>query len=302
MLYLFVFVFGILFNKIFSKFFLKRGFVDEVNHRSSHNSIATRSGGLVLYITLILYTIYLYFNGSQPFDFSIFIPISLLFITGLYDDIYNVDFELKFVFQILAAKILIDQGYIFNELYIMGIIDISFNRLLAQLFTILVFVTIFNAYNFIDGIDGNVHLESVKNLFIIYILSFEGFLFSKLIIFSIIILLINLYFNLRQKNKVFMGDSGSLLIAILMIIFSFELSTNKVQGVLNPIFLIIFLYPLIDITRIILVRLSNKKSPFIADTNHIHHLINSKFNNHLKSSLLIFIITLIIQLILIFLR
>lgn len=299
--YITVFMLGIFLNIIYQKYFLKKGFTDKVNHRSSHSVTATRSGGLVIYSILLLYSSYLYFKGVQPYDFSIFIPISFLFITGLYDDIYRVDFELKFLLQLIVAKVLIDQGYVFNEININGIINFTFNRFFAQFFSIIFFVSIFNAYNFIDGIDGNIHLESIKSLMIILFLSSTSFLFYKIIIFCLIILIINLFFNLKKRKKVFMGDSGSLLISALIIIFSFDATTNKVQGVFNPYILIIFIYPVIDLIRVVIIRLINKKSPFLADTNHIHHKINSKVNSHIKSSSIIFFISLLTQLVFILL-
>jgi UDP-GlcNAc:undecaprenyl-phosphate/decaprenyl-phosphate GlcNAc-1-phosphate transferase len=301
MTYISVFFSTILLNIFYQKYFLKKGFTDKVNHRSSHKVSATRSGGLVLFSVLVLYTSYLYISGLQPYDFSIFIPISFLFITGLYDDIYKVDFELKFLLQLIVAKVLIDQGYIFNQIDIMGVIDITFNRFFAQVFTIIFFVSIFNAYNFIDGIDGNVHFEGVKSLIIILLISTASFEFYNLVIYSIIILSTNLFFNLKKNKKVFMGDSGSLLIGILIVIFSFEATTNKIEMTFNSYFLIIFLYPIIDLTRIVIIRLVNKKSPFKADTNHIHHKINFKLDHHLKSSILILLVSLSIQSILFYL-
>ena len=73
------------------------------------------------------------------FDYSIMVPISLLVVVGLYDDIYNVDFKLKFIFQIIAAKMIIDNGLIIDNFHgILGIFEI--NRIIAQVITIFVVV------------------------------------------------------------------------------------------------------------------------------------------------------------------
>ena len=61
-------------------------------------------------------TSYLYITSNQIFDFSLFLPLGILFTIGLYDDIYQVDFKLKFIFQLIAAKILIDQGIYIESL------------------------------------------------------------------------------------------------------------------------------------------------------------------------------------------
>jgi len=127
MSYFIVFFLSILLNYLIRNYFLKKRFIDEINHRSSHKTIATRSGGSVLFLVIFLYCIYLYIKGIQPFDFSIIIPISILFVTGLYDDIYKVDFGLKFIFQIIVAKYLIDLGYIIDVFSFFGF-EYSFSR------------------------------------------------------------------------------------------------------------------------------------------------------------------------------
>ena len=97
------------------KFFLKNKYIDTINKRSSHRTSATRSGGVAIFSTLFLISVYNYLIGNTVFDYSIMIPISLLVVVGLYDDIYNVDFKLKFIFQIIAAKMIIDNGLLVGD-------------------------------------------------------------------------------------------------------------------------------------------------------------------------------------------
>ena len=80
----------------------------------------------------------------------------LLGLIGLYDDVYNLDFKLKFIFQIIAAKIIIDSGLIIDNFHgLFGIYEI--NRVSAQILTIFIICLIINSINFIDGIDGLQH-------------------------------------------------------------------------------------------------------------------------------------------------
>ena len=90
---------------ITQKFFLKKGLTEGVVNRSSHSKIATPSGGTSIFICILIYTSYYYINSDQIFDFSIIIPLSILYTIGLYDDIYKVDFKLKFIFQIIVENI-----------------------------------------------------------------------------------------------------------------------------------------------------------------------------------------------------
>ena len=299
MIYILITLLAILLNVFVRKLFIKKKIIDEINHRSSHKEIAIRSGGTVLFLTILFYCFYLYFNGEQPFDFSILIPLGILFVTGLYDDIYRVDFGLKFIFQIIVAKYLIDIGYVI-DVFSFFEYEYVFSRQVSQIITIFIFVAIINAYNFIDGIDANIHFETIKNLILILYFFQPNQTYLNLILFTLIITLVTLFFNLRKKGKVFMGDSGSLILPLLLIVFIFQSTYFGDQNTIKYLF-IVFLYPLIDLVRVVLIRLKNKKSPFLPDKNHLHHLINNKTNSHLQSSITITIFVLILQLAIIFL-
>jgi len=285
-----------MFLLIIQKYFLKKNIVDEVIGRSSHNGVATRSGGLGIFTTLFLISVYYYFIGIQIFDYSLVIPLSILLIVGLYDDLYNVDFKLKFLFQIITAKILIDNGLIIDNFHgILGIYEL--NRIFAQIFSVFVIVAIINSINFIDGIDGLAVL--VVSLFIIL---FEFFalnqtpysVLSIIILFSLIPFL---YFNLFSKNKVFLGDSGSLLLGGLVSMYVLHILSNnyliKAEYDVNKVLFVISIltYPIIDIIRVFFIRIFKGKSPFVADKNHIHHIILKKVKSHWMTTFLIIILS-----------
>lgn len=278
---------------ISQKYFLYNNYIDKIKTRSSHSSIATRNGGVSLFSTLFLISIYFYLSGYDIYEFSLLIPLAILSAVGLYDDINGVDFKLKFIFQIIAAKIIIDNGLIIDNLHgFAGIYEIS--RITAQLLTVFVIVAIINSINFIDGIDG----LAISNV-ILFICGFEFFAveqttysnLSTILIASIIPIY---YFNFRKKNKVFLGDSGSLFLGGIISIYVITVLTN--DYIISPeydlhkiLFVIsILFYPIIDIIRIFFSRLFKGTSPFRPDKNHIHHLILKKINNH-------FIVTLIIS-------
>ena len=278
-------VLGIIF---FQNIFIKNNIFDKINIRSSHNSIATRSGGSSFFLVLFLISTFCYLNGIVLFDYSIIIPLGILFIVGLYDDFYNVDAMLKFVFQIIVAKIIIDNGFIIDNLHgVFGVFEI--NRILAQILSILIIVSIINAINFIDGIDG-----LAISITILFIISFEFFAMDKsnfqfLSIISLASLAPLYIFNFRKNNKVFLGDSGSYLLGGIVSIYVLtilsqdyiikqDFDIHKILFVISILF-----YPIIDLVRIFIIRLSNGKSPFKADKKHIHHYLNRYFNSHPKT-------------------
>jgi UDP-GlcNAc:undecaprenyl-phosphate/decaprenyl-phosphate GlcNAc-1-phosphate transferase len=296
---------SIIFIFITNKFFLHKNILDQRNERSSHNEIATRSGGIALFTSIFLISLVSYIYGNTLFNYSILVPLGLLVSIGIYDDVFNIDFKLKFIFQVIAAKIIVDTGLLVDNFHgILGLFEI--NRAFAQLLTIFIILSIVNAMNFIDGIDG-----LAISIFSFFILGFEFFSISTtpLLNFSIIILacLIPLfYFNFRKRNKVFLGDSGShLLGGIVSIYVIFILSQNytiKPQHDIHKLLFIISIlcYPVIDLVRIVYIRLKNKKSPFEADKKHIHHYILEKTKNHFLTTSSILIFSLFIMIMIMF--
>tara|TARA_B100001105_G_scaffold255029_1_gene252656 strand:+ start:2257 stop:3192 length:936 start_codon:yes stop_codon:yes gene_type:complete len=289
---------------ISQKLFIKRNVIDQIKMRSSHSSLATRSGGIAVFSTLFLISSYYYIIGVDIYEYSILIPGIILLAVGLYDDIYNVDFKLKFIFQIVAAKILIDSGLIIENLHgVLGIFEIG--RIAAQILTIFIIVAIINAINFIDGIDG-LAISAV----IFFIVSFEFFAnntspfyyLSQILVISLLPLY---YFNFKNNNKVFLGDSGSLFLGSLVSVYTIYILNNdyiiKEAYDLNKIIYVfsILAYPIIDMIRVFFIRIYRRRSPFLADKNHIHHILIKKFQSH---SLVVFGIYLVNILVLVLLQ
>ena len=284
---------------IIQKIFLHYKFKDQINNRSSHSVVATRSGGLAVFLVLFIISLICYVSENTIFDYSIIIPLSLLVLVGMYDDIYNVDFKLKFIFQIIAAKIILDNGFIIENLHgFLGIFEL--NRLIAQLFTIFIIVSIINAINFIDGVDG-----LAISILLFFIISFEFFAnrptpfinLSTIITTSILPLY---YFNFKEKNKVFLGDSGSLFLGALASTYIIYILTN--DYIIKPVFdvhkiffvLSIFFYPILDLIRVVFIRIFMGASPFKADKRHIHHIILRLTNSHITTTLIIILMCLFV--------
>lgn len=301
MIYLTLFISALLsyfFLILTRDYFIKNNIIDKINKRSSHNITAVRSGGLGIFIPIILISIYFYVVGVEIFDFSFLIPLLILLLIGVYDDTSDADYKLKFIFQIIAAKIIIDNGLVIDNLH--GVFGIeSIGRVAAQSLTIFIILAIINSINFIDGIDG-----LATSIILFLIVSFEIFSIGKsdLLILSIIVvgsLLPLLFLNYQKNKKIFLGDSGSLFLGGLASIYILKIVSNDYLILdrfdINKILFVfsVFCYPVIDITRIVLIRLINKKSPFEADKNHIHHHINKRFKQHYKVVLIILLFSLI---------
>lgn len=292
---LIILVFGLSFlvSHLLNKWFTKYNKFDAINFRSVHRNKATKTGGISIFLTLIIFSSYYYTQSFQIYDFSILIPLSIMFIVGVYDDFYNADFKLKFFLQIIVAKILIDSGLVIDDFYgVLGVYEIP--RFVSQIFTVFVFLVIVNALNFIDGIDGLAITEAIKVILVIEFVSFSNTPFFYLGIIVTFTLLPLYYFNYKKDLKVFLGDAGSLFLGTLISIYLFyvlgkEFEFEKNYMINKPLFTIsLIIYPLIDLLRVFIIRIKNKKSPFNPDQNHLHHLLLNKGYSH-------FLIVLIVQ-------
>ena len=273
---------------------------DDYNHRSSHNTLATRTGGIGVFTVVLLISIFYYIKGVEVFDYSLLIPLGIMFIVGVYDDFYHADFKLKFFLQIIVAKILIDQGFVISNYFgLFGVYEVP--RILAQLSTIFVFLVVINAINFIDGIDGLAISQVIKTLALFEVFSKN---YSEISVLSLLIigaLLPLYYFNFKKKKKIFLGDGGSLLLGTIVMIYVLSILSGNYQfkpglSVNKTLFsVLIILYPLIDLLRVFILRIKAGRSPFIADNNHIHHKFLIVFHgSHLKSLCSIMIVELIV--------
>lgn len=272
---------------------------DDFNHRSSHKTLATRTGGIGIFLSVFIISLYYYIQGVELFDYSLFIPIGIMFVVGVYDDLYNADFKLKFLLQIIVAKILIDQGFVISNYHgLFGLYEVP--RILAQLSTVFVFLVIVNSINFIDGIDGLAITQVIKTILLVEFFSQSTDLsvLSLMLISSIIPLY---YFNFKIKRKVFLGDGGSLLLGTIVSIYCFYILgdyfsfKNGFEMNKTLFSILVILYPIIDLLRVFVIRIKNKRSPFEPDKNHLHHLLNQKFRKNI-SVLIIIVFDLLVAL------
>ena len=301
-LYFFILFLSGLLTYFIQKIFIYYKKFDDFNHRSSHKSLATRTGGIGVFATLLFISLYFYFNKIELFDYSLFIPLSIMFIVGVYDDFYNADFKMKFLLQIIVAKIIIDQGYVITNYHgLFGLYEVPW--ILAQFSTVFVFLVVVNAINFIDGIDGLALTQVIKTLLLIELLNINQSPLTPLIYLLIATLIPLYFFNLKKVNKVFLGDSGSLFLGTLVSISLFNVLGSEYHFISNfqmnkTLFTVaVIIYPLIDLLRVFIIRIKDGKSPFIADQRHIHHILLNKLT---KSHTSIFSIIIILELFILF--
>ena len=148
-------------------------------------------------------------------------------------------------------------------------------------FTVLSFALLVNALNMFDGIDLQLITYSIF-IFIVLILK------DVFLIFSIIMLMCLVFiYILNFKKKLFLGDSGSFLLSgVIGFILVNKYNSDPFFFYSDEIF-ILLMVPGIDMLRLFMTRIYNKKNPFKGDLNHLHHLLKNKFNNLLKTNLIL---------------
>ncbi len=275
------------------------------NHRTSHATDTPNIGGLALFSTILVVSLstinisgFSFLNEStvMPALPSIIAGVTILFFVGMKDDLLGLSWKKKLTGEVIAMLLIciIGNQRISNLQGIFGINEI--NYLLSVFLTVFVGIALINAFNLIDGIDG---LASGIAIIASFTFGLNFYLAGEkeyAILCAIIIgtLLPFFYYNVWGiKNKLFMGDTGSLILGFLMTVLVIHF--NKVFFIPGGVYtsstaaisIGIMIIPIFDTLRVFTLRVRDGYSPFKADKRHIHHLLIDLGFNHLKSTLFI---------------
>jgi UDP-GlcNAc:undecaprenyl-phosphate GlcNAc-1-phosphate transferase len=201
------------------------------------------------------------------------IAFSLIFILGLVDDFVGLSAWVKLPVEICVAFLLFLNHYSIRIITLpFGIDQIILPDLLSFIVTVLWIVGITNAMNLIDGIDGFAGGAALISMVSFLVLAFvNGRIEMCLISFPMIgAVLAFLFFN-TYPSKIYLGDSGSLLLGFFLAVLSLKGSVKSSFGMVFIIPLTILFIPILDSLLALLRRLWNRKNPFRADRDHIHH-------------------------------
>jgi UDP-GlcNAc:undecaprenyl-phosphate GlcNAc-1-phosphate transferase len=253
---------------ICAKISYKLNLVDIPNKRKIHLKPTANTGGFAIIISLLFAL-----QALEVFDKSLGLILSISFlisIVGLIDDKFHLNTGGKLSLQIIPTFYLI----VFENLTLNHIG--AYNYFILELgsftvpFTLLCVLFLTNSFNYFDGMDGTLSFTTISVLVVLYFLvpdkNFQLFLIMILIPISIFLCF---NFSILKLPKLFLGDSGSLLLGFII---SFILVYLANQKFIHPILLAwsiaIFVYEFLSIN---IIRLKNKQNPFKAGTDHLHH-------------------------------
>lgn len=268
---------------------------DAIDDRKIHTGVIPRLGGISFLPSIgVAFCLAVginlrFFETGAPFMSLIeeaqllFLAAALLmiYLLGIADDLIGVRYRAKFLFQIAGGIFFVVSGLWVWNLY--GFLWIGeMPSWVGWLLTIFFVVYVLNAINFIDGIDG---LASGLSIVALAFYSFIFYLAGEFVPMllagaSLGTLLPFYYYNVFGKasthNKIFMGDTGSLTIGIILCFLSIKVADLPARG-FEPDFnlFIIAIAPIIipcfDVVRVVLHRLRKGTHPFLPDKSHIHH-------------------------------
>ena len=257
--------------------------IDHPKKNSIHERPVSAIGGIAFFTTIFIYLITNEYDEVNIVEIYI---IFFIFLIGYLDDRYKLSPYLRLFFITILCLILIK----FNSIYLLTKLDFQnfyfksvFLEEFSIPFTIFCFLILFNAYNFTDGING---LAIIIALIWIIFLPADDLSFKILFISNSLLLL---FFNL--KGKIFLGNSGSLLISFFLAM-QYIKAYNQETGLKADQIFIYFMIPGFDLIRLICSRILTKKSPMKGDMDHLHHLLIKKYS--LTISLIIYSVILLL--------
>lgn len=256
-------------------------------------------GGLFFYIIFIIIIFSNFFIQLISFEkllmfydisdlFLFLFVITFLFLVGIYDDKYELKSLSKagLIFIVIFFYVFhMEEQFQIQELRTILHDKPIYLGKFSLFFTTMCIFCLLIAQNMFDGSNGQSFINYL--IFFIYLIFKDAFIEIS----YLMVILIFVFGYLNLKNLVYLGDSGiyflSFLVAYLIInSYNFNQNIYFVEEVV-----ILFILPIIDMVRLFFIRIINGKSPFLADTNHIHHIIKKKFSEKKLFYLIIILIS-----------
>lgn len=273
----------------------RRKLFDTIDERKIHRGVVPRLGGisflpalgisicLVAGTNLRLGSVVMaqVLEGAAVPMLFLACGLLLIYLVGIADDLIGVRYRAKFIFQIIIAAMIVFSGLWIHDLY--GFLWVNqVPDVVGWLLTGFAVVYLVNAVNLIDGIDGLASgLSAVALAWYSYVFYESGEFIWMLVAGATIGTLVpffyyNVFGKAESQKKIFMGDTGSLTIGLILVFLAiavFNIPMTSVIGDKNIFILAIapIIVPCFDVVRVFIHRLKKGRNPFLPDKSHIHH-------------------------------
>lgn len=254
------------------------GLVDRPGGRKDHARPTPLVGGLAMALGV---GSVLLLHPHVPTSFQAFSAAALILLAvGFLDDLRDIKWYWRILAQVASALIMIYWGGVRVESIgpIFSVAPIELGALSVP-FTIFATVSVINAVNMCDGVDG---LAGTLCLVALAMLAAAAVYSGNIVLFAALIpmmgaiaafLLFNMRFPWQRSAQVFMGNAGSMFLGFTIVWVAFRLTQNPAHPVSPAIAPWLIAPPLVDTVVLFVRRIRGGKSPFAADTEHMHHLM-----------------------------
>ncbi|MGW0468020.1 MraY family glycosyltransferase [Streptomyces sp. NPDC003027] len=306
------------------KFAIATGAMPEIRARDVHREPTPRLGGIAMFFGLcagLLVADHLQ-NLNSVFELSnepraLLSGAALIWLIGVLDDKFELDALIKLGAQMISAGVMVIQGLTILWLPIPGVGTVALTRGQGTLLTVALVVLTINAVNFVDGLDGlaaGMVCIAAAAFFLYAYRLWYGYTIeaaAPATLFAAILMGMCLGFLPHNMHpaRIFMGDSGSMLIGLILAASAisitgqvdpdilkifFEGSTREATHAALPVFiplllpLTIIAIPMADLVLAIVRRTWNGQSPFAADRGHLHHRLLEIGHSHSRAVLIMY--------------
>jgi UDP-GlcNAc:undecaprenyl-phosphate/decaprenyl-phosphate GlcNAc-1-phosphate transferase len=265
------------------RFSRKKNLFDVPEKRRIHKKMKPSLGGAAIFAGFV-FGVILWIDASHGSFQYLILPILIIpFILGLVDDLTHLRPAAKIIGQAITASLLFFILDIRIESFYGLIPNGDLSIIPSYLLTTIIVIVITNSFNLIDGIDG---LAAVTSLIAITVFGtwfyFIGDMLTALLCVAFSGAILAFLLHNWEPSKIFMGDTGSLVIGTMLAMLAIRfLNANhslplesqfKFESPIAAI-LCILVIPLVDMTRVVVIRVSKGISPFKADKRHLHHTL-----------------------------
>jgi len=233
----------------------KLNFFDLPNERSSHVKPTIRGGGIIFIFAALIFFIY----NQYEFPYLV-LALTLVGFISFLDDIKSVSNKIRFAFHLISMLLVFYQLDLFNSL-----------SPVYLLLSLIVFIGIMNAYNFMDGINGITALYSLSVLVPLCITETNDSI-KTIELYTIIAVLIFSFFNVRRTALVFAGDVGSISISLLIVFFII----SRIQQTFDFTLIGLLLVYGIDTIYTLMHRIYHKENIFKAHRKHLYQFLTNE--------------------------
>ncbi len=285
------------------KLAIRKNFVDRPNNRSSHIGCVPNIGGIIVFLSFVVScTLFMQFDTFYELQY-ILLGAILIFIIGIYDDFVQISPRKKLKGEILGVLALILGGNFYLD-NLSGLFGMGYIYSWAGIIlSFIALIGLINAINLLDGIDGlSSGVALCDSLFFGICLYKVGYLEYALLCFILAasifpFFLINLFGN---RSKMFMGDSGALMVGFLLGVMAIKMGKiDIIEWKANGYFAIpalifsVLAVPILDTLRLFVSRWMRGFSPFKADKSHLHHKLLIIYDGvHMKATFTILVLNL----------